>query len=134
MNTTTKELNEITMMIVELNTIRKEMDILNSEGTILGLYLSKDQELILQASIRGDTKLIYFTTDRAALEDYAANKITLHELYMRSEDLLVRTVHGKEEKIAFKVNFDGQLQCGNFLYQDLAKGMKSRKFVKAFAY
>ena len=121
-------------MIFEIDTLHKELDILNSEGTILCLYSNKDQELILQASIKGDTKMIYFTTGRTALQDYAANKITLHELYIRSEDLLVRTVHGKEEEIAFKVNFDGQLQCGNFLYQDLAKGMKSRKFSKAFAY
>lgn len=121
-------------MVLETSTLHKKLDILNSEGTILGLYSNKDHELILQASIKGERKMIYFTIGRTALQDYATNKITLHELYMRSEDLLVRTLHEKEEEIAFKVNFDGQLQCGNFLYQDLAKGMKNRKFAKEFSY
>ena len=119
-------------MIFNVNTTDKKLDILNSEGAILALYSKKEEPFILEALLSQNRGRVLFSIGQNALKDYANSRVTLNELFMQSEDVLVILVDKKENKLTFKENVQGKLIFGNQFYREIATGMKSERFRKKF--
>jgi len=118
--------------MIDPRNLKKEGDILNSEGTILGLYLDRKGNLYLSSFLKDGTGIIYYTVDLVLLKDYLQSKITLIDLYKKSSSFLVKHKFRKEIKTYLKQDFIESLQCGNDNYKDIPESMKSKSIEEKY--
>jgi len=110
----------------------KQSDILNSEGTILGLYTDSKNSLYLGSFLQDGSGVIYYSVNLDILKDYLQSKLTLTELYIKSPSFLVKHKFRKEEKTYLKEDFLNSLQCGANFYKDLPESMKSKEIERKY--
>lgn len=75
-------------MILDANKIEKLDDLINSEGTILGLYKYNNQ-YYLGSYLSDSSGTLYYSVSKKDLQRYIDSKIKLKELYLLSEDFIV---------------------------------------------
>lgn len=111
-------------MITEIKNLKKVVDVLNSEGTILGLYKLND-EWYLASHLQGVDGNVYYTVQRDRFYDYLNGELTLRELYLESEDLIV-TMKRREGNVSCpKEDLAGNINCGDSYYPTLSSGLKN---------
>lgn len=82
-------------MIIDIHKLKKIEDILNSEGTILGLY-QIGEEYILGSFLSDNSGVVYYSTNLETLKKYLTSKINLKQVYFNSEDFIVTKKHSHE--------------------------------------
>jgi hypothetical protein len=116
-------------MIIDIHKLKKIGDILNSEGTILGLY-QIDNEYILGSFLSPKSGMVYYSTNLETLNKYLTSEIKLKQVYLDSEDFIVTKKH-RYEKISFiKQDLADFIQCGDKLYSEISESMKNYKILK----
>jgi len=78
--------------------LNKQLDLINSEGTILGLYHSTTNEIFLSSLMSDSDETIYFKVDDHEIRMYVNGYITLQELYNFSRNLFIVTKTGRVKK------------------------------------
>ena len=86
-------------MIIDIHKLKKIDDILNSEGTILGLYQFGD-EYILGSFLSNKSGMVYYSTNLETLKKYLTSEIILKQVYLYNEDFIV-TKKNRYEKVSF---------------------------------
>lgn len=112
--------------MIDTRNLKKISDILNSEGTILGLYIDTRTNLYLGSFLKDGSGTIFYTVDLTQLKAYLQSKMPLADLYKRSSSFLVQHKFRKETKTYLKQDFLESLQCGNDYYKDISESMKSK--------
>ncbi|WP_323027545.1 hypothetical protein [Gelidibacter japonicus] len=118
--------------MIDPRNLKKELDILNSEGTILGLYNDPKNNLFLGAFLKDGTGTVYFSVDIDSLKNYLQSKINLFDLYKTSDSFLIKHKFKKEVKTYLKEDFLDSLQCGTDFYKDIPESMKSVEFERKY--
>jgi len=118
--------------MINLKDIEKELDILNSEGTILCLYKDSLNNLYLKSFLKNGSGNVFFSVSINYLKDYLNSKITLRELYNNSKFFLVKFIFRNENKTYLKEEFIDSLQCGSDYYKDIPESMKTMEFEKKY--
>ena len=113
-------------MITDIKRLKKIADILNSEGTILGLYSFND-ELYLASYLTNKTGMVYYSTTKEKLLQYLQNKIILKQLYLECDDFIVSREFRNDTVTFFKQDFVDLLQCGDKYYNELSDSLKNSK-------
>ena len=116
-------------MINDLKKIRKVADILNCEGTILGLNHSGGK-LYLSSHLKKGGGTLYYSTTKQALRQYLNSEITLKELYLKSDDLLVMRELRTEVTSHLKEDFAGEISCGENYYKEFINTYTVRKDIR----
>lgn len=111
-------------MIADLKKLKKIDDILNSEGTILGLY-QMDNQLFLGSFLTDKTGMVYYSTNNKILKQYFNNEITLGQVYLDSKDFIVSRKFRNDTVTYLKQDLADQIQCGDKYYNELSAGMKN---------
>ena len=104
--------------MIEPKELQKISDILNSEGSILGLYTDSRNKLYLGSFLQDGSGVIYYSVNLDTLKDYLQSKLTLAELYIKSQSFLIKHKFRKEEKTYLKGNHlvnDGDL-CDSIIF------------------
>ena len=70
-------------MIENINSLKKVDDLINSEGSILGLYIREDN-YYLGSYLTDKSGILYYSTNKIDLTDYINSKIKLIDLYNKS--------------------------------------------------
>jgi hypothetical protein len=107
----------------------KIRDILNAEGTIIGLYQDQDNNVYVQGlSSNGRSKIIT-KTNNFLLELYLHSRITLNYLLTHDSHVILIRNNRATEYIGFEPESAPlelkKIKCGDVLYDLLPKGMKS---------
>jgi hypothetical protein len=115
-------------MLVETKNLKKITDIINSEGCILGLY--KNGEVLILSShlmdIGGD---VFYTTTGELLRHYLNGDITLNQLFMLSEDILVTRKLASEKTTHVKADLVSRITFGEEYYTNISYGMKNKNIL-----
>lgn len=114
---------------MELN---KKLDLINSEGTILGLYHSNHNEVFLSSLMNDSDETIYFKVDDHEIRMYVNGYITLQELYNFSNNLFIVTKSGKVKKTYLFEQYECSLKFGNLSYDEISKEMKPPRGLDKF--
>ena len=115
-------------MIIDIHKLKKIDDILNSEGTILGLYQISN-EYILGSFLSDKSGMVYYSTNLETLKKYLKSEINLKQVYVDSEDFIVTKKHRHEKVYYLKQDLTELIQCGDNLYFELSESMKNHKIV-----
>jgi len=108
--------------------LKKELDILNSEGTILGLYSDPKNNLFLGSFLKDGTGTVFYSVDLDLLKSFSQSEMILSDLYIKSKSFLIKHKFRKEVKTYLKEDFLDSLQCGADFYKDIPESMKSEEF------
>ena len=112
----------------------KQLDLINSEGTILGLYHSKKNELFLGSLLSNSNETIFFIVDDHDIRMYINGYITLNELYRFSKNFFVVTKSGRLKKTYLFEQYECDLQYGDLCYDQLDSNMKPEKGLEKFTF
>lgn len=110
--------------MIQVKKLKKLTDILNSEGTILGLY-QIDNELFLGSFLTDKTGMVYYSTNKEILNHYVNGEITLSQVYLDSEDFIVSRKFRNDTVAYLKQDLADKIQCGDKYYNELSDGMKN---------
>ena len=118
--------------MIEINQLKKVDDILNSEGTILGLYEHKSGNLFLSSYLKDGSGEIYYSTDKETLKKYFNSEMTIKQVYLESEDFLVSRKFRRETETFLKEDLTELLQCGDNLFSEITNSMRNYKLASEF--
>ena len=107
--------------------LKKELDILNSEGCILGLYYDKKNNPHFGSILKEGSGTIFYSVSEIQIMDYLKSKLTLVELFANSKSFLIKHKFRNEIKTYLKEDFLDMIQCGKDLYKDIPNSMKSKE-------
>ena len=111
-------------MLSDIKELEKITDILNSEGTILGLY-NLDKKLYLSSFLTDHTGEIYYSTTKEKLLQYLRSKIMLQELYLESDDIFVSRQLRNYTGLHLKQDFANVIKCSGEYYEELSEALKN---------
>ncbi len=114
--------------MVDIKKLKKEADILNSEGTILGLYQAQSVYYLGSYLTDGSGMVYYSILSLSILKDYFNSKLTLKELYNDSKDFIVTTKFRKETASFIKEDLASLIKLGDKFYNELSVGLKNKEF------
>ncbi|MDP3667805.1 MAG: hypothetical protein Q8R50_14070 [Sediminibacterium sp.] len=115
-------------MIIDINKLKKIDDILNSEGTVLGLYQIAN-EYVLSSFLSDKSGVVYYSTNLETLKKYLTSEINLKLVYIDSEDFIVTKKYRHEKVSYIKQDLADLIQCGDKLYSEISESMKNDKIV-----
>lgn len=110
-------------MIIEINQLKKIIDLINSEGTILGLLKDKKSKLYLCSFLINGEGTVYYSTTKKTLNDYLLGKLKTKELFLKSNSFLVTIKNKNNSKVYIKENIGAKIQCSEKYYTELPKSM-----------
>jgi hypothetical protein len=113
--------------------ITKQFDIINLEGTLLGLFSAdgNPDQLYLSSFLKGKGNLFY-ATNRTLLKRFIASEITINELFQLSESELVWVTFINETHTFIKSSLSPDIHEGDKYYRDFPDHSKSKPFENAF--
>jgi hypothetical protein len=111
--------------MIKINRFKRVADILNSEGTILGLYQLHHQ-LFLGSYLADNLGTVYYSTTKEILQQYLNSEITLNQAYLACEAPLVYCQSRKETVTYLKQDFADKITCGKQYYNEISDGMNNR--------
>jgi len=118
--------------MIDPRNLKSILDILNSEGTILGLKNDLKGNLYLSSYLKDGSGNVYYSTTEKELKAFVESQMTIKEIYLNSTDFLVKHKFRSEVKTFLKEDFENNLQCGSDLYKDIPESMKSKKFEEKY--
>ncbi len=116
-------------MIINIDKIVKIDDILNSEGSILGLYRINN-DLYLGSYLTNKSGIVYFSTEKPVLKKYLNSEINLKNVYLASEDFIVTTKFRKETTTYIKEDLIDFIQFSKLLYSEISNSLKNQMIIK----
>lgn len=111
-------------MKTKTNRLTKKFDILNGEGTILGLYES-DEKLILSSFLKNNKGNVFYPASLKLLKGFINSEFPLKELLDKSLEFEVNEGQGNSLS---KNEILEQLFGGEKKYSDFPDSLKDRKF------
>ena len=118
--------------MIDPRNLKPIVDILNSEGCILGLKTDPKGNLYLSSFLKDGSGNVYYSTTEAQLKDFIQSKLTIKEIYAESKDFLVKYKFRNQVMTFLKQDFQDSLQCGTEYYIDIPESMKSKEFEKKY--
>jgi len=113
--------------------LKKQFDILNSEGSILGLYFdSKKHDLYLSSFLTGTSGNVFYRTTAELLRRFIRSELTINQLFHKSPDIIVTRVSGNLRERLLKDHFSFSFFGGDKQYRDFNSDCKSKEFEKDF--
>jgi hypothetical protein len=113
-------------MIENINNLKKIDDLINSEGSILALYMSGDK-YYLGSYLTDKSGTIYYSTDKIDLTDYINSKIKLIDLYKRSEDFIVQRKFRSKQYSILKDDMAQLIKFNDNYFKDIPDSMRNDK-------
>jgi hypothetical protein len=113
-------------MIENINSLKKVDDLINSEGSILGLYISEDN-YYLGSYLTDKSGTLYYSTNKIDLTDYINSKIKLIDLYNKSEDFIVQRKFRSEKHSFLKDDMAQLIKFSDNFYKDIPDSMRNDK-------
>ena len=111
-------------MITDIKKLKKIDDILNSEGSILGLYQFNNQ-LYLGSYMSDKTGVVYYLTTKEILNQYLNSEMSLRQVYIYSEDFIVSSNFRNDSVEYLKQDLADKIQFSNNYYNELSDGLKN---------
>lgn len=116
-------------MILDIRKLKKIEDILNSEGSILGVYQIGDK-LYLGSYLTNKSGIVYYSIEKAVLKMYLNSVINLKNVYLASEDFIVTTKFRKETTSYIKEDLVDFIQFSELLYSEIPDSLKNKMIVE----
>jgi len=113
-------------MIENINSLKKIDDLINSEGSILALYIREDI-YYLGSYLTDKSGTLYYSTNKIDLTDYINSKIKLIDLYNKSEDFIVQRKFRAEELSFLKEDMAQLIKFNDKFYKDIPDSMRNDK-------
>lgn len=118
--------------MIKINSLKRELDIINSEGPILSLLTSNDNTAFLKSRLHDGSGYVCFAVNESSLKSYALSEVTLDELYQSSPDSNVVIENSDSTSEVPKITYVGNLTYGDALVNQLSEGLVSRRFKKDY--
>lgn len=118
-------------MISDIRRLKKIDDILNSEGTVLGLF-QIDEQFFLGSFLKDHSGMVYYSVSRDLLKSYFDSKLKLRQVYLASEDIIVTRKCRNEIESFLKNDFAEMLQCGDQYYHEIGESMRNDNLANQF--
>ena len=106
--------------------LQKIGDILNAEGTILGIF-QRDKQYMLCSSLSDKSGIVYYSTNLEILKKYFNSEINLKHVYFDAGNYIVTRKIRQEIFSHIKSDFEDIIQCGDKLYCEISESMKNDK-------
>lgn len=116
--------------MIEIDKLYKVGDILNSEGMILGLFKSNSEDVYLCSHLSDGSGNIYYSIKKEFLIKYFNSEITLSEVYLNSDDFIVKKKMRNVTTQYLKQDLVELIQLGNKFYEEISDGMKDENIIK----
>lgn len=117
-----------------MKNLKKILDLINSEGTILGLHISQNKKYFIGSKSKDSLETIYFNVTDHELKMYVNGHITLHELYGFSDNYFIVTKTGDEEKTYIFDQYSCNLTFGDLCYDQINNDMKPTTGLDKFSF
>lgn len=110
--------------------MKKLVDIINSEGTILGLYQSSSssKEFYFGSILKDGSGRIFYRVTKKMIKDYHESNITLISVLDKSPDLVVENRFREKSLSYLKDDVKHLIQSGGKFYEEINENMKSKEF------
>lgn len=114
-------------MIENIFNLKKIDDLINSEGSILALYIREDT-YYLGSYLTDKSGTLYYSTNKLDLIDYINSKIKLIDLYNKSEDFIVQRKYRSDVQSFLKEDMAQLIKFSDNFYMDIPDSMRNEKF------
>jgi len=111
-------------MIIEIAKLIRVTDLLNSEGTILGLLKDKNNNFFLCSYLKSMNGTVFYSVTKNILLDYLNGKLKTEELFLKSDSFLVTIKSDAESKSYIKENLKQEIHFGDLRYSEISSSMK----------
>lgn len=112
-------------MIININKLIKIDDILNSEGSILGLYRINN-DLYLGSYLSNKSGVAYYSIEKTVLKMYLNSVLNLKNVYLASDDFIVTTKFRKETTTYIKEDLVDLILFSELLYSEISDSLKNK--------
>lgn len=106
----------------------KKLDILNSEGSVLGLYINDNKDYYFSSILNDGSGTIFYQVTLDLIFKYFHSKYNLKKIVENSPDFIVRHKHRNQELSFLKEDLINQIQSVNSFYCDKPNSMKNPEF------
>lgn len=121
------------MSNLPISNLKRQYDILNSEGSILSLYIdSKNHDLYLSSFLHGTNGNVFYRTTEEQLKEFIRSELTIIQLFHKSTDIIVTRIFRNLEEKLLKDQFNFSFFEGDKHYRDFSSDCKSIEFEKYF--
>lgn len=107
-----------------LKALKKKIDLINSEGSILSVHLDPKGNLIIKALISFSYEEVYFKVNLQDLKMYVSSFINLNDLYESRDSFFLITKKEHDIKTYISKNFECELFYGNLFYDEISESLK----------
>ncbi|MEN9547703.1 MAG: hypothetical protein RIR12_294 [Bacteroidota bacterium] len=117
--------------MIDIKKIKKIDEIINAEGTILGLY-NNGNEFILGSYLNNNLGTVYYSVDFAMLKKYVTSQVTLRQLYLDSKDTIVIVKNRTNTDSFIKEDLADSLELGDNLFSEISSGIRNDNFFQKY--
>lgn len=110
--------------------MENKFDILNSEGSILGLYIDENDKYYFSSFLEDGSGTIFYEVSLDLIYKYFNSILNLKQVVQKSSDFIVRHKYKNEEKSFLKDDLIDKIQSLNTFYNDKSNSMKNIEFEK----
>jgi hypothetical protein len=118
--------------MINIKQLKKVRDIINAEGTILGLYKQPSGNFFLSSYLKDNSGEVFYATNQDLLKQYFTSKITLKQVYLNSDDFFVTRKFRNETASFIKEDLAELIQCGDQLFNEISSSMRNNELANDF--
>lgn len=116
--------------MIKINQLIKVVDIIYSEGMILGLFKNKSDELFLCSHLKDGSGEIYYSSKKEVLKKYFNSEINLDQVYLESNDFIITLKFRMETTSFLKQDMVAMITFGNKFYLEISESMRNDSILK----
>jgi hypothetical protein len=111
-------------MDIELNDLKRKIDLINSEGPLLSLFFDSKKNLILEGKSSETKESIFFKANIQDIKMYINSFISLNDLFNSRTCFVLKEKNENKVKSYLSKEYSCSLLFGNLFYDEIEKSMK----------
>jgi len=118
--------------MINLRRLKKKIDLINSEGTILSILLDPKDNIVIMGLIENTLEEVYFNVNIGDIKMYVSSYITLNDLFHSRDCYFLKTKNAGEIKTYFSEDYKCELSFGNHFYDNISESLKPQNGLDEF--
>ena len=118
--------------MINLQRLKKKIDLINSEGAILSILLDPKDNIVIMGLIKKTLEEVYFNVTVGDVNMYVSSYIKLNDLFHSRVNFLIKTKSAGEIKTFFSKDYKCELSFGDNYYDEISESLKPQNGLDEF--
>ena len=118
--------------MINLQRLKKKIDLINSEGAILSILLDPKDNIVIMGLTKKTLEEVYFNVNVGDVNMYVSSYIKLNDLFHSRVNFLIKTKRAGELKTFFSKDYKCELSFGDNYYDEISESLKPQNGLDEF--